>query len=299
MSHATGHQCSRTVGEEIVYCEVLESLECVDEVGSACESAYDVCDFEEHGYEVGGLVFPPLRCPSCRRERKLIRDSIKRCIICEKLFVLKAGSKKFWKTHGLAQPPDYIFEGSHGPECPRCRDLDDAEKEKRVKVQELRKRGMITQEKMQQLIQSKNPVLLRKILEEHLREIDVADKVVRYDDKGNVLSTAYRFPGRTEVRNAKNELILRIYHQGERATIVDASYKVVGYTFWKEPSKFFGTEVVLGHYITYKSDYRTETSRTYEYPDKHLLGQKIESGYNLTKHADGKETRTFAAPIFP
>lgn len=262
MAHQTGTQC--IAGKEGQYvCQVRGTYKCIDQKARSCEGEYETCTFEEHGYGVAGLIFPPLRCPSCRRERKGLTTSTHKCSICGRMFIVRAGSKRFWKTHGLADPSEYIIKGPYGPECGRCRDLDDIEKEKRRKLFEFHKQGILSQKRMEQLVRSRNPQLLQKVREERLRAVDVADIVIHYDVRGNK-TYGYRKPGRTEVKDSNGNPLFTIYHKGNHATLVNPWGKVVGYTFWHVP--------ILGepHYVTYRPDLSSVTSYTFERSDHNL-----------------------------
>jgi len=258
MPHKTGCTCTRPVGEDTETCTVRYTLCCIDKEGASCENEYETCDFEEYGYGRGGLIYPPLRCPSCRAERKALKTTSHECPICGKVFTIKDMSKRYWKTHGLAQPPDYLISSAFGTECPRCRNLDEQEKLKAKKLFEMKKKGMMSQEKMVQLLRSKNKMLLQKIIEDRLRKIDVAPMVTRYDEKGNLAGFAYRKGKYTEVTDASHNVLFRIYHKGGHAVLINPKGEKVGYTFTKVP--FIGRPYLK----TYTADLSKVTSYTVE-----------------------------------
>ena len=173
MAHKTGSDCTRYKGET---CTVLNRLVCVDKVGVDCEGNYETCSFEYEFFAEHNLVYPPLRCPSCREERRGLKSSVHICGICGRVFEIKEMTKKYWKTHGLAASKDkYILKSDKfGIECRTCRNLDEIEKAKAKKLYEFRRKTDIKQKKFVQLLRSKNPSLRQKILDGRLRKIDPA-----------------------------------------------------------------------------------------------------------------------------
>ncbi len=278
MAHKTGGQCRRIVGEDEIYCEIIGSNSCIDKEGSDCDGTYEYCDFEEYGYAKLGFVFPSLRCPSCRNERRTLNDKTAICSICGKAFTARGGSRRYWKTQGLAQPSEYIISGSLGPECSRCRNLDEKQKKKIKNLRELKQKSILDQKHFAQLLKNRNPKLTEKILEGRLRKVDVADEVKRRDEKGNLVNITYRHPGYAETFDPSGKLLFRTYHKGNYAVHVGPDWKPIAYTFWK-PKGLLDE----GHYATYKLDLKTVTSRTFE-----------KETYNETLHSDGKRTSVYA-----
>lgn len=260
MAHKTGSECTHYKGEEIETCTVIHHLNCVDKVGEDCEEHYDTCSFEYNFYAEKNLVYPPLRCPSCREERKRLRSSVHICGICGRVFEIKEMTKKYWKTNGLAKPKDrYILKSDKfGIECRTCRNLDEIDKEKAKKLYEFRRTTDIKQQKFVQLLRSQNPSLRQKILNGRLRTIDIADVVTKYDAKNNIIGFAYRKGKYTEVTDAKHNPTMRIYHRGDHSVLTNPKGKKLGYTFTKVP--------LIGppYKKTYSPNFRKVTSITIE-----------------------------------
>ena len=264
-------------------CEHYPSMLCIEKAGIACERQYETCTGEEHGYALGQLHFPPLRCPSCRSERRELLDAVVECGVCTRAFVVREMSRKYYKTHGMADPPEYIPGDRYGPECTRCRQLDWLEKEKIRRLVEFERQGILTCDDVARLSRSRNPHLLGKVFEGKLRPVDVARVVERRDRDGKLMSyTVRRYrsglletPGRyNETYDPSGSLIMVSHKKGNAMVHYDPNGRKVGETFW-QPSTLWDWD---GHYVTFGPDGK-KTSETYE-----------EREFNRTIRTSGEES---------